>query len=117
MKTMLFAVVCLMLVPLALAWQENAARRDPTQPLWLAADASKAGGLPVVPGAPRLELGGLVVAKGQPGHALVRVGEVWMRVSTGTDLEAPGGWQARVEAVDEQGVSLRESGGSVRILR
>ncbi len=117
MKTMIFAVVCLVLVPLALAWQENDARRDPTQPLWLSADASQAAGLAVVPGAPRLELGGLVVAKGQPGHALVRVGEAWMRVSSGTDLEAPGGWQARVEVVDEQGVSLRESGGSVRILR
>ena len=117
MKKMIFAVVCLALVPLALAWQENAVRRDPTQALPLAANASKAAGLPVVPVAPRLELGGLVVAKGQPGHALVRVGEAWMRVCPGTDLEAPGGWQARVEAVDEQGVSLREFGGSLRILR
>jgi hypothetical protein len=117
MKSMILALVCLVLLPLSFAWQEDAVRRDPTQALPLAATASKPTGVPALPSAPRLELGGLVVAQGKPGHALVRVGEDWVRVWVGADLEAPGGWQARVESVDEQGVGLRESGGSLRILR
>lgn len=119
MKATLYGL-CSILVCASFAWSwqaQSEERRDPTRANLGQHTAPAAAAVPTQVLSPRLELVGLVVAKGAGGSALLRVGEDLVRVQAGAVLRSPNGWTAQVERVDAQGVQVMEASGTSLLVR